>query len=234
MATPQRRDGRRERVVTTTTSIVTLVSVSCGQCGVVFAMTSEYRDARLNDRRTWYCPNGHPRHFTGRSEADELRDRLAETERQRDFARTSRALYGGPRRTVRILIHDTVQELRAAAERFSQVGGWDRVDGCCHSVGIEEWVRVSRTGVETRRWGAENPDPMALVRLHRAGVTTEIVVHELFHAAAVIYRRDVCRDIRLGDGSASLRREEQLAHILGELTWRTTNILTRRGLCTVA
>lgn len=51
------------------------VQISCGKegCGVEFAFERHFRDNRLNDRRTWYCPNGHPRVFNAESNASKLR-----------------------------------------------------------------------------------------------------------------------------------------------------------------
>jgi hypothetical protein len=51
----------------------------CGSCGVQFAMTSEFQRRRTNDRKTWYCVNGHPWVFTGPTEAQKLRTELDRT-----------------------------------------------------------------------------------------------------------------------------------------------------------
>lgn len=59
---------------------VRMVIHDCGECGVQFGMPEEYYNRRLNDRQTWYCPNGHPRTFTGPTKAEretsELRKQL--------------------------------------------------------------------------------------------------------------------------------------------------------------
>lgn len=54
--------------------------MSCGKCGVEFMMPSHFQRecSEQGDKRTWYCPNGHPRVYS-ESEADTLRrerDRL--------------------------------------------------------------------------------------------------------------------------------------------------------------
>src|SRR6185312_11726440 len=54
----------------------TLVAISCGACGVTFGMPEGMYDARRNDHQTWYCPNGHPRAYHGRSEVERLKDDL--------------------------------------------------------------------------------------------------------------------------------------------------------------
>ena len=33
-------------------------SITCGSCGVAFAMTSAFIEARREDHKTFYCPNG--------------------------------------------------------------------------------------------------------------------------------------------------------------------------------
>jgi DNA-binding XRE family transcriptional regulator len=67
---------------------IELVTHTCGKCGVVFAMSREFQDARKKDRQTWYCPNGDPRVFTGKTEAEKLREEL---ERQRQITDAEQA-----------------------------------------------------------------------------------------------------------------------------------------------
>lgn len=55
---------------------------TCGGCGVVFAFTVAFELARRKDRKSWYCPNGCSRVFTGRTEEDKLRE---EVERQKQM-----------------------------------------------------------------------------------------------------------------------------------------------------
>lgn len=59
----------------------TLVIEECCSCGVAFAWPKDLEkyklDHRLDNNRKWfYCPNGHPQYFTGRPEADRLREQL--------------------------------------------------------------------------------------------------------------------------------------------------------------
>jgi hypothetical protein len=54
---------------------------TCCSCGVQFAMTSEFQAERLKNRganNPFYCPNGHKQHYTGKSEADKLREQNAQ------------------------------------------------------------------------------------------------------------------------------------------------------------
>lgn len=48
-------------------------------------MTKELRDRRLEDHKAWYCPNGHAQSYTGKTEAEKLRERL-----EREEARAER------------------------------------------------------------------------------------------------------------------------------------------------
>ena len=64
----------------------TMVTETCCACGMLFAMTVIFKNDRLKRTRgdmTFYCPRGHPQHYTGPSEADKLRqerDRLKQNE----------------------------------------------------------------------------------------------------------------------------------------------------------
>lgn len=66
--------------VSSLTEFVRLEAMTCGQCGVTFAMPDTMRRERIADRQTFYCPNGHPRAFCGETEAERLRREL-ETEK---------------------------------------------------------------------------------------------------------------------------------------------------------
>jgi hypothetical protein len=54
-----------------------LVAQECGDCGITFGMPADFRAKRIDDHKDWYCPNGHCRHFTGKSELEKARDELA-------------------------------------------------------------------------------------------------------------------------------------------------------------
>jgi hypothetical protein len=54
----------------TVEAAVTLEQLSCGQCGLVFAVDEDWACARRRDHVTWYCPNGHPRHWPGESDVE--------------------------------------------------------------------------------------------------------------------------------------------------------------------
>lgn len=59
----------------TITEYLTLVSVRCCNCGVVFAMP-DYMQSRLKEKGgTFYCPNGHSQHYC-KSDNDVLKEKL--------------------------------------------------------------------------------------------------------------------------------------------------------------
>lgn len=59
-----------------------MIVETCCNCGIAFAMTADFRNDRLKRKpndKSFYCPRGHPQHFTGESEETKLRrerDRL--------------------------------------------------------------------------------------------------------------------------------------------------------------
>jgi hypothetical protein len=60
------------------TDIETFTVEHCCNCGIAFAMTTDYHRRRVQDRRDFYCPAGHPQHYTGQNDAE----RIAELQRQ--------------------------------------------------------------------------------------------------------------------------------------------------------
>lgn len=74
---------------------VTLKTIECYRCAMVFAMAASFYDRRVNDRETWYCPAGHPQHFNGLTAEQKLRDEL---ERQRQMLEAEQARAASMRR----------------------------------------------------------------------------------------------------------------------------------------
>ena len=142
-------------------------------------------------------------------------------------------MYGGPARRVDLVIHhDHDRMLRAIRRaRPDDTTFDDDTAGACLSFGTDRIVN-SVTGEQ--RWAFDNPDPMAVIHLQRGWVTSEVVVHELVHAAAVIWRRDIANDVRLGTASRSMEREEWFAYMVGELSAKAADALGPRGLWTVS
>lgn len=43
---------------------------ACYSCGMVFFIPKQWRQNKLNDKSTFYCPNGHNQAYTGESASD--------------------------------------------------------------------------------------------------------------------------------------------------------------------
>ena len=54
--------------------VTTFVVEDCCNCFIPFAMTSEFEARRRKDKATFYCPNGHPQHYLGKSDEQKLRE----------------------------------------------------------------------------------------------------------------------------------------------------------------
>lgn len=75
----------------TLTETVTLTTLTCPSCSVVFAMPVEMRKARERDRQSFYCPAGHSQWFPGKTvekERDEARAQLEAAQRTTQHLRT--------------------------------------------------------------------------------------------------------------------------------------------------
>lgn len=64
------------------TLFTTFTTLECFNCNVAFAMTDKMYRRRLADRKDFCCPNGHWQHFTGKSEAEKLRDQIEAKDRE--------------------------------------------------------------------------------------------------------------------------------------------------------
>lgn len=61
---------------------VELEPVECCNCGVVFGISAYHNKQFLESHKWFYCPNGHPQHYTGKTEAEKLSEQLAEEKRK--------------------------------------------------------------------------------------------------------------------------------------------------------
>lgn len=73
----------------------TLRSQTCCECGVLFGLELGYDDRRREDHKSFYCPNGHSQHYTGKTAAQKLQEQLdaARSLAQREAARRRSADY---------------------------------------------------------------------------------------------------------------------------------------------
>lgn len=129
---------------------------------------------------------------------------------------------GGRRRWIRLVVHDTLAELRAAADAYRPEYGpdwWAPAVACFHPAPVR-----SRVGPD----GEMEPIDTGfagVLRFTRERLDTEVVAHECIHAALAVYRMDVTTFVHLGNGCG--RREETLAYIAGDLIRGTVNALHR-------
>lgn len=137
--------------------------------------------------------------------------------------RHSHQHYDGPRRWFNLAVHPTVEQLRAAATAYRPHSDFGKTLGCCHPAPVRAVV-VDGELVEkpyVNGWAG-------VIRLAATHVDTEIVAHEITHAALVVYRMDVCTDVRLGVGARD--REETLAYIAGDLMGAAATALHELGV----
>lgn len=71
--------------------IVQLTRMTCGDCHVVFAVSTELYNKRLSDHGSWWCPNGHCRHFIGKTDAQLLKEERQRTAALREDLNSTRA-----------------------------------------------------------------------------------------------------------------------------------------------
>ncbi len=70
-----------------------LVTETCYSCGILFAMPADHKQRLLKNRNSFYCPNGHAQQYTGKTEAEKLREQLEAKDREleRERSRTAAA-----------------------------------------------------------------------------------------------------------------------------------------------
>lgn len=62
--------------------IIVLVSETCVSCGITFAVPESYQQNLKNSHKSFCCPNGHSQYYSGKSEAEKLRDELKRKEQE--------------------------------------------------------------------------------------------------------------------------------------------------------
>jgi hypothetical protein len=63
-----------------------LKTETCYKCGIVFAVPSYFKDMRLSDKQSFWCPNGHSQAYV-ESEADRLRKQLEKARADAEWQR---------------------------------------------------------------------------------------------------------------------------------------------------
>jgi hypothetical protein len=62
----------------------------CCNCGIIFAMTEDFHQEKLkhrnnDNRRSFYCPNGHAQWYLGETEEQKLKRELEQAKKDRDW-----------------------------------------------------------------------------------------------------------------------------------------------------
>lgn len=67
-----------------TTELLYFDAMSCGECQVHFALERTHRNKLIGNGKTFYCPNGHARHY-GESELDKKNAKILRLQSTIDF-----------------------------------------------------------------------------------------------------------------------------------------------------
>ncbi len=68
----------------TLTELFQFIMEECCNCGIPFMFSSSKKKELLSSKETFFCPNGHAQHYTGKSEAEKLQDKLNQMEREKE------------------------------------------------------------------------------------------------------------------------------------------------------
>jgi hypothetical protein len=118
--------------------------------------------------------------------------------------------WGGPKRYIRITVHDNLSEFRKAAQNYSPHEDFVGSVGCFHPAPTRErYVGKRWVDITDEHWGG-------VMRLAKGWINLEVVAHESVHAAAAIWRRDVMPNLRLGEDCGP--HEEMLAYMVGDIS----------------
>lgn len=62
-----------------------IVTETCCNCGITFGITKGFKDKRLSDGKSFYCPNGHSQYYT-KSDAQRIKDLQKQIAAERENA----------------------------------------------------------------------------------------------------------------------------------------------------
>lgn len=66
--------------------VTEFVVEECYACGCLFAMTKHFKDTRLRDKQSFYCPAGHGQQYVGKSDKELRREAEARAQAAEDQA----------------------------------------------------------------------------------------------------------------------------------------------------
>lgn len=103
-----------------------LHTLTCCSCGITFAVPTYWRQQRLDDKAWFYCPNGHPQHFT-ESEIDRLKKELEQQKRSVEWWKNSAASKESQLKGANIQLGKVKAKLHRTERRIA-----NGVCPCCH------------------------------------------------------------------------------------------------------
>lgn len=59
---------------------VSIVQETCCNCGVLFWIGQGHHNDLVQCKNSFYCPNGHPQHYAGKTEAEKQKERAEKAE----------------------------------------------------------------------------------------------------------------------------------------------------------
>jgi hypothetical protein len=71
----------------TQTFIGTLYVQTCLKCGMAFGIEKSFDEARRNDHQFFYCPAGHAQYYSGKSEAEQLKQEIVQLNQSLTYTR---------------------------------------------------------------------------------------------------------------------------------------------------
>lgn len=124
-----------------------------------------------------------------------------------------------------VYMYPDLETLRAEANAHNEmIGSSERFDHGVHGL-VNSYERI---GISEDPEIQETMHPnIGIVRLSARNATTEIVAHELIHAALWLYRKHYKRQAHFGVGCND--REEDFAYLHGELFRDMTNKMYKYG-----
>lgn len=96
-----------------TTVSITLVHITCTKCGVVFGLESHFNEGLRGSHATFYCPNGDPRWYPGKSDEEKQRERAEMAERSLTHARERMARVEASRNALKGVVTRTKNRVAA-------------------------------------------------------------------------------------------------------------------------
>lgn len=62
--------------------------IECAECSIHFAIPKVYKNNRLEDHKTFYCPNKHGNYYPGKSEIEKLSEKFSRLEQRASNCQT--------------------------------------------------------------------------------------------------------------------------------------------------